>query len=109
MNKLFIILLLLCSTALAADIRCCVEPKRYADGRLVRSVTVIAEFQRLYPLPLHLKRADFQINHSIPLVCGGRDIVENLTWMHVKAKTCAEDYCQDRHEQATMCPKSYHR
>ena len=106
--KILIVLMLL-STYANADIRCCQEPKRYNDGRLVRSASVIAEFQRLYPLPPELNRKDYQINHAVPLVCGGKDIIENLVWMHISAKICAQDYCQDRHEQKTMCPKSYHK
>lgn len=94
-----------CSDPVYADIRCCNdEVKRYNDGRIVRSITVLQEFKRLYPLPVHLNPKDFNINHAVPLACGGRDIVENLIWMHVSAKACAEDYCQDRHEQLTMCP-----
>lgn len=86
------------------DVRCCVEPKRYADGRIARSATVIKEFERLYPLPEGADRGQWQINHSVPLACGGKDIVSNLIWMRKEAKTCAEDWCQDRHEQVTMCP-----
>lgn len=104
-----IILLILLSSPVNADIRCCVEPERYADGRIVRSATVLREFKRLYPLPANKDPKKFHINHAIPLVCGGRDIVENLLWMHVDAKNCSEDYCQDQHEQETMCPKSYHK
>ena len=103
MVKMLIILML--SMPVYADIRCCVPPERYADGTIKRNRALIKEFERLYPLPSNFNRADYQVNHSIPLVCGGRDIIENLTWMHVKAKTCAEDYCQDRHEQLTMCPR----
>lgn len=99
-----IILMLILSFPAYADIRCCVEPKRYADGRIVRSQAVLREFERLYPLPAGHDRSKYQINHSVPLVCGGRDIVENLIWMRVEAKTCAEDWCQDRHERQTMCP-----
>ena len=107
MKVLFILMLL--SSSAYADIRCCVEPGRYSDNRIIRSLSVIEDFKKLYPLPAHFNRDDYQINHAIPLVCGGRDIVENLIWMHVKAKTCADDYCQDRHEQLTMCPRSYHK
>jgi hypothetical protein len=93
----------------ATDTRYCGEPKRYNDGRIIRSAAVIAEFESLYPLPKNLNKKDFQINHAVPLVCGGCDSVENLIWMHKKAKTCADDYCQDQHEQITMCPKNYHK
>ena len=94
-----------CSDQAYADIRCCTEVKRYNDGRIVRSIIVLQEFKRLYPLPVNLNPKDFHINHAVPLACGGLDIVENLIWMHVSAKACAEDYCQDRHEQLTMCQK----
>ena len=107
--KLLFVLMLISAAPSYADKRYCGEPERYNDGRIIRSVTVIAEFQRLYPLPANFNRKDYQINHVIPLVCGGCDTIENMMWMHVKAKTCAEDYCQDRHEQLTMCPQSYHR
>lgn len=106
MRSLLSIALLLISTSSYADMRCCVEPKRYADGRIIRSQSVLNEFKRLYPLPAHKDPKKFHINHAVPLICGGLDIVENLIWMHVDAKNCAEDYCQDRHEQETMCPQS---
>jgi hypothetical protein len=97
------------SVAFATDARYCGEPARDYNGNIIRSKAVIEEFTRLYPLPPHFKRSDFQINHAIPRVCGGCDSIENLIWMHVKAKTCADDYCQDRHVQLTMCPKSFHK
>lgn len=121
MDRIFLVVYAICALTIAltvgyaradshlTDIRCCVEPKRYADGRIVRSAAVIAEFERLFPLPEGADRKKYQINHAVPLVCGGKDIVSNLLWMRVEAKTCAEDWCQDRHEQVTMCPKSYHK
>lgn len=108
-SKFFAIVLIFVSISAVADSRYCGEPKRDASGRIIRSTTVIAEFQRLYPLPPNFNRRDYQINHVVPLVCGGCDSIENMIWMHVKAKTCAEDYCQDRHEQLTMCPQSFHK
>lgn len=86
------------------DIRCCVEVKRYADGRIVRSQAVVRAFEKMYPLPEGESRDDWQINHAVPLACGGKDIVSNLIWMRKEAKTCADDWCQDRHERLTMCP-----
>jgi len=103
-----IAILILCNNAIA-DSRYCGEPKRDGNGRIIRSQAVINEFKKLYPLPPQLDYKKYQINHSVPLVCGGCDIVENMTWMHIDAKTCAEDYCQDRHEQLTMCQRSYHK
>lgn len=91
------------------DIRCCMEPLRNTDGTIKRSQSVIRAFERLYPLPEGSDRSRWQINHAVPLVCGGKDIVSNLLWMRKEAKTCAEDWCQDRHEQVSMCAKSYKR
>lgn len=91
------------ATTVSADIRCCETPQRYKDGRLKRSASVLEAFKILYPLPAGFNRADYQIDHAVPLACGGRDIVENLLWMHKKAKTCAGDYCQDRIEMQVMC------
>lgn len=102
--KYAVLLIALLATPALADIRCCVVPERYADGRLKRSQAVLKEFERLYPLPPGHDRSKYQINHAVPLACGGKDIIENLIWMRVEAKTCAEDWCQDRHERLTMCP-----
>lgn len=102
-------LLAACGDPVYADIRCCKEPERNREGNIVRNRAVVGEFMRLYPLPEGVSRKDYQINHAVPLVCGGLDIVENMVWMHVKAKTCAGDFCQDRIEQAVMCPRSYHK
>ncbi len=107
--KLLAVILALAAFQVKADSRYCGEPKRNAHGDIIRSAAVIAEFKRLYPLPSTANKKDFQINHPIPMVCGGCDSVENMIWMHKKAKTCADDYCQDRHEQITMCPKSFHK
>lgn len=107
--KLLAVILTLASPLVKADIRYCGEPERDRYGKIIRSAAVIAEFQRLYPLPSNYKRSDYQINHALPMVCGGCDIIENMIWMHKLAKTCSADYCQDRHEQYTMCPQSFHK
>ena len=107
--KVLAVILTLATFQVKADIRYCGEPARDRYGKIIRSAAVIAEFQKLYPLPANYKRSDYQINHALPMVCGGCDIIENMIWMHKLAKTCDEDYCQDRHEQYTMCPKSFHK
>lgn len=107
--KLLFLAFIFISTASFADSRFCGEPERYANGVIKRNPAVVAEFERLYPLPPQFSREKFQVNHAIPRVCGGCDTIENMIWMAVPAKTCAEWYCQDRHEQLTMCPKSYHK
>lgn len=108
-TSLSICIFLMCIDFAYSDIRCCKEPERNREGNIVRSRAVVGEFLRLYPLPEGVNRKDYQINHAVPLVCGGLDIVENMLWMHVKAKTCAGDFCQDRVEQIVMCPRSYHK
>lgn len=82
---------------------------RTADGKILRSQAVLRKFKRLYPLPLGFASEDFQVNHAMPLVCGGCDSIENMIWMAKPAKTCADWYCQDRHEQLTMCPQNFQK
>lgn len=106
---LSICVFLICINFTYADSRYCGEPERNSTGNIIRSKAVIAEFIKLYPLPAGFRRSDYQINHAIPLVCGGCDSVENMIWMHIRAKTCAEDYCQDRIEQLVMCPKNWRK
>lgn len=82
-----------------AETRYCGEPKRNADGRIVRSAIVLKEFERLYPLPIQYSRADWQIDHVIPLAVGGCDAVRNMQWLPKAIKTCADDKCKDRWER----------
>lgn len=111
---IFSLILIGCDTPAHADnhlteTRYCGEPKRDVNGKIIRSQAVVKEFERLFPLPAGYDRKKYQINHALPMVCGGCDAVRNMIWMHVSAKACAEDYCQDRHEQLTMCQKSFKR
>lgn len=92
------------------DPRYCGEPKRNPKtGDIVRSKTLINLANKLYPLPPDKNPDDFEWNHDIPLVCGGCNSLANITRIHKKAKRCRDDWCQDRHEQVTMCPKSFHK
>lgn len=81
------------------ETRYCGEPKRYADGRLARSVTVVKYFEALYPLPPQYNRDDWQVDHVIPLASGGCDAIRNLQWLPKTIKTCADDDCKDRWER----------
>lgn len=94
-----ITLALSASIALADDMRCCVEPKRNASGKIVRSKAVRLEFEKLYPLPAGSNRDDWHVDHVIPLANGGVDKIINMQWLPKKIKTCAEDYCKDRFER----------
>lgn len=98
------VVLFLLSADVSADnhlveTRYCGEPKRYADGRIARSVTVVKEFERRYPLPAQYSRNDWQIDHVIPLASGGCDAVRNMQWLPKAIKTCPDDVCKDRWER----------
>jgi hypothetical protein len=74
--------MLLASATWSQDRRYCGPPARDADGTILRSRAVLREFQRLYPCP-ETGRATGACpgwfkDHTIPLVCGGCDSVENL-------------------------------
>ncbi|WP_143074358.1 HNH endonuclease signature motif containing protein [Nitrosomonas sp. Nm166] len=76
-----------------------------ADGSIKRSRTVTREFERLYPLPAGYNRADWQIDHVIPLAEGGCDAVRNMQWLPESIKTCADDHCKDRWEREGIYSK----
>lgn len=67
------------------------------DARQLRSSAELHAFQRHNPCPSTGKPRGscpgYQIDHRIPLKCGGPDKIENLQWLTVeahKAKTRAE-------------------
>lgn len=76
---------------------------RDANGEIKRSTRVINAFKRKWACPatgLHTGPCPgWSINHSIPLSCGGKDVVSNMDWMPDEAKSCASDYCRDRYER----------
>lgn len=78
-------------------------PKRDANGQIIRRADVIATFKRIHPCPVTGLKAGacprWQINHAIPLACGGVDAVSNLYWAPVQIKTCKEAWCIDRYER----------
>ena len=83
-----------------ADPRYCGgEPKRHASGKIVRSVTERKRFETLYPLPTQYKRNEWQVDHVIPLVVGGCDLLINMQWLPKSIKTCAANDCKDRWER----------
>lgn len=100
MLKLLLIVLFFTSPAYAQDDpRYCGEPQRYADGRIVRSLTVLQQFERIWPLPEGELRDDWQIDHVIPLASGGCDNLINLQWLKRSIKTCKGTECKDRWER----------
>ena len=62
------------------DARFCGPPARDASGRIIRSSTVLRQFEREYPKPQD-GRVWYR-DHVIPLACGGCDAVINLQWLH---------------------------
>lgn len=76
---------------------------RDANGNTARSTKVLNAFKKQWACPSTGKHSGpcpgWAINHTIPLACGGRDIVSNLDWMPDEAKSCASDWCRDRYER----------
>lgn len=100
MLRILLILTLTTGSAYALDDpRFCGEPQRYSDGRIIRSLTVLQQFERIWPLPLDESRDDWQIDHVIPLASGGCDNLINLQWLKRSIKTCAGTECKDRWER----------
>lgn len=100
------ILMLLASCAIAGPLdetRYCGAPERDANGKIMRSTAVRNSFQKNHPCPSTGQTTGacpgWQMNHVIPLACGGCDAVSNLDWMPITIKTCAEPHCRDRFER----------
>lgn len=104
---LVVITTLLTPLAWSQDARYCGPPARDEDGVILRSRAVLRDFQRLYPCPsTGLQRGacpGWFKDHTIPLVCGGCDAIENLQWLPGETKTCAGTVCKDRWERRVYC------
>ncbi|MEY2688980.1 MAG: hypothetical protein RL375_3178 [Pseudomonadota bacterium] len=85
------------------DYRYCGMPERHTSGVIKRNRQVLSAFRKLHPCPATGASEGacpgWEINHTIPLACGGCDSVTNLDWMPVQAKTCKEWWCRDRWER----------
>lgn len=91
-----------------ADPRMCGEPLRGADGKIARSAAVKAEFRRLHACP-STKRATgacpgWEVDHVIPLACGGCDAVGNMQWLPAPIKRASGPLPKDRWERKVYCP-----
>lgn len=90
------------------DIRFCGIPKRDVNGDIIRSQTVLKNFQKLHPCP----STGLQIgacpgwakDHSIPLACGGCDAVFNLQWLPDDQKSTSDPHAKDRWERKVYYP-----
>jgi len=110
MNKLSLIFLCLSVTALAGPLdetRYCGDPVRLADGTIKRRADVVRAFKQAHPCPVTAKSTGacpgWQVDHVIPLVCGGCDMVTNLQWLPVEIKTAPGLVAKDRWEQRVYC------
>lgn len=112
MKKILFLLLAFPGLALAADYvddRMGTEVVRDEDGRIKRSSYLVYKFKQLYACPstgLHYGACPgWSVDHVVPLVCGGRDIIENLQWLPNAIKSAAGELPKDRWEQDVYCSK----
>lgn len=91
------------STNHLIETRYCMPVVRDANGVIVRSTAVTREFKKAHPCPAtgltYGACVGWQINHVIPLACGGCDAVSNAQWIPVEIKACSQWYCIDRFER----------
>lgn len=93
-NSMRLLTLLLCLPLIS---QAC-EPPRDANGRIKRSRTVIADFQRANPCPSTGARRGacrgWVVDHVVPLCACGLDRADNLAW-----QTVADAKKKDRWER----------
>ena len=80
---------------------------RDASGQIIRSSAVIRAFRKAHPCPVTNLTVGacpgWSIDHVLPLVCGGCDLITNLQWLPNTIKSCAGAQCKDRWEQKVYC------
>ena len=72
----------------------CQSCTRDLRGKIVRSQRVKSQFMRGSGFPRG--RYGYQVDHKVPLACGGRDVASNLQWLTVaehRAKTRRDAHC----------------
>jgi len=104
---LLAITMLVAAPLASADARFCgvVVRKATVPHDIIRSSAVKADFKKQWPCLTCWPSTMWQIDHIIPLVCGGCDSVENMAWMPIAIKTCAGTVCKDRWEQQVYCTR----
>lgn len=117
MKALIYTLLLACATASAQlpapgtpgapnDPRYTGEPIRNADGKIRRNPEVVREFKKTFPCPetgLHGACENWQVDHVLPLACGGADRQDNLQWLPSAIKSAPGTLPKDRWERKVYC------
>lgn len=109
---LALLLLVVCATTGAQatpyeETRCCVTPARNPDGSIKRDRAVVRAFQKLHPCPstglTYGGCPNWQLDHVISLVCGGKDEVSNMQWLPIAIKSAQGTLPKDRWEQKVYC------
>lgn len=84
----WLVILLLTTNAFAdplSETRYCGEPERLKDGSIRRRADVLTAFKRIHPCPSTGSTIGpckgWNLDHVIPLGCGGEDSVSNLQWL----------------------------
>ena len=120
MSKIFIFILLLLTVPSYAASITDVDPRychaindipRTSTGTIKRDRYLLTVFKLKHPCPATGlstgKCSGWQIDHVIPLACGGCDEMFNLQWLPDQIKTCAGDFCKDRWERTLYCKDNY--
>lgn len=94
--KILILLLFVSLSAFAEeDIRYCGAIKYASDGTIYRSTSKVNSFKKLHPcLSTGLNYGScpgWNIDHVIPLACGGCDEVFNMQWLPTTYKITGKD------------------
>lgn len=82
-------------------------PARDAQGRIVRNRAMLRQFARDFPCPSTGRHETscpgWDIDHVIPLACGGADKPKNLQWLPDAIKSAAGKLPKDRWEIRVYC------
>ena len=88
------------------ELRYCGGPLRSESGEIVRRNDVLYAFKKIHPCPVTGLSTGacpgWQMDHIIPLACGGCDSVNNMQWLPVGIKTAAV-IGKDRFERKIYC------
>jgi hypothetical protein len=64
---------------------------RDVNGKIKRSSATVRQFKNLHPCVLPC-RFDWQVDHIIPLACGGLDVVFNMQWLSPESKKLKDSF-----------------
>lgn len=94
-------------SAATDETRYCGQPMRDSSGAIYRSSKVRAAFIKAHPCPTTGLTTGachgWQVDHVIPLACGGCDVVWNLAWLPIIIKSGPGQFPKDRWERKVYC------